>query len=173
MGVTVAGGLASARLLGEFMQPGGESPINEAILRYLPLIVGLAGNVGVQTSTILVRGFATGEVEREREAEVFTSEVAVGALIGALCGLVTYLFAAWLEGSTGQGAALGFSVGAAVFVAVTWASALGGAVPMICRRMDIDPAVVAGPFLITLSDISGVAIYMVVAELMLSGLSTF
>jgi magnesium transporter len=87
--------------------------------------------------------------------------------------LVTYFFAAWLEGSTGQGAALGFSVGAAVFVAVTWASALGGAVPMICRRMEIDPAVVAGPFLITLSDISGVAIYMVVAELMLSGLSTF
>ena len=170
MGVTVAGGLASAQLLGEFMGPGTESPINEAILRYLPLIVGLAGNVGVQTSTILVRGFATGEVEQDREAEVFRSEVAVGALIGALCGLVTFLFAAWLEGSLGQGTTLGLSVGTAVFVAVTWAAALGGAVPMMCRRMEIDPAVIAGPFLITLSDISGVAIYMVVADQMLSRL---
>jgi magnesium transporter len=170
MGVTVVGGLASARLLGMFMGPGTESPINEAILRYLPLIVGLAGNVGVQTSAILVRGFATGEVEREREAEVFVSEASVGTLIGALCGLVTFLFSAWLEGSTGQGVALGLSVGIAVFVAVTWAAALGGAVPMICRRMEIDPAVVAGPFLITLSDISGVAIYMVVADQLLNRL---
>jgi len=170
MGITVAGGLASAQILSAFLGPGTQSPINEAILRYLPLIVGLAGNVGVQTSTILVRGFATGEVERNREREVFVSEVAVGALIGLLCGVVTFLFAAWMEGSLEEGVAIGLSVGTAVVAAVTWAGALGGAVPMLCRRMDIDPAVVAGAFLISLSDISGVAIYMVVADQLLSTL---
>ncbi len=170
MGVTVVGGLLSARVLDAFLGGGGEGALNTAILRYLPLIVGLAGNVGVQTSTILVRGFATGEVSPEREAEVFMSEIKVGALIGVLCGFVTLCFAAGLEQAVGEPWILGLSVGVAVFAAVAWAAALGGMVPLACRRLDTDPAVVAGPFLITLSDISGVAIYMIVARQLLSHL---
>ena len=170
MGVTVAAGLLSARILNAFM--GGDSLQEDvdstgAVLRYLPLIVGLAGNVGVQSSTILVRAFATGEVERERDLSVLGSEVTVGTSIGIICGLVTIFFAAWMEGGAGMHWTLGFSVGVAVAAAVSWASLLGCVVPMGCRRLGIDPAIVAGPFLICLSDISGVGIYIVVASVLI------
>jgi len=168
MGVTVLGGLFTARILGAFLPMSGADADASAILRYLPIVIGLAGNVGIQSSTILVRGFATGEVEPGREAAVCTSEVSVGLLIGLVCGAATALFAAWMEG----GAAwlgdvppmlFGAAVGSAISIAVTWASALGCLVPIACRRSGIDPAIVAGPFLICLSDVSGSAIYIVVA----------
>ncbi|MDA1265244.1 MAG: magnesium transporter [Planctomycetota bacterium] len=163
MGVTVAGGLASAKLLDMVVPEDAGGGEFQAILRYLPLIVGLAGNVGVQSSTILVRAFATQEVERERELSVLGSEVAVGSSIGLICGALTFLVAGWIEGSWELGAA----VGIAIVAAVAWAALLGCVVPMGCRRLSIDPAVVAGPFLICLSDISGVSIYIVVASLLI------
>lgn len=160
MAVTVLGGLASAKLLAMAIPPGRAGGEFEVVLRYLPLIVGLAGNVGVQSSTILVRAFATQEVERGRELSVLGSEVAVGGIVGLLCGAVTFLIASQVEASW----ALGASVGLAIVVAVAWAALLGCMVPMGCRRLEIDPAVVAGPFLICLSDVSGVGIYILVAS---------
>jgi len=163
MGVTVAGGLASAKLLATVVPEGYAGGDFAAVLRYLPLIVGLAGNVGVQSSTILVRAFATHEVERDRELSVLGSEVAVGGVVGTVCGGLTFLVAGLLEGSW----SLGASVGVAIVAAVAWAALLGCVVPMGCRRLKIDPAVVAGPFLICLSDVSGVGIYIVVASLLI------
>ena len=163
MGVTVLGGLASAKLLSLVVPPGYAGGEFEAVLRYLPLIVGLAGNVGVQSSTILVRAFATQEVERDRELSVLGSEVAVGGLVGLACGAMTFPIAGLLEANWG----LGGAVGVAIVAAVAWAALLGCVVPMGCRRLDIDPAVVAGPFLICLSDVSGVGIYIVVASLLI------
>lgn len=165
MGFTVLAGLASAKILaivlGSSSETGGEN-IQEAILRYLPLIVGLAGNVGIQSSTIFVRGFATGEVEPDREWAVFGSEWTVGSIIGVLCGLATWIVAGLIEGSGPSG--LGLAVGVAVVAAVAWAAMLGGLVPIACRRMGIDPAIVAGPFLIAMSDVSGSVIYILVAR---------
>ena len=165
MGFTVLAGLASAKILaivlGSSSDGGGENT-QEAILRYLPLIVGLAGNVGIQSSTIFVRGFATGEVEPDREWSVFGSEWTVGSIIGVLCGLATWIVAGLIEGSGPSG--LGLAVGVAVVAAVAWAAMLGGLVPIACRRLGIDPAIVAGPFLIAMSDVSGSVIYILVAR---------
>lgn len=166
MGLTVLAGLGSAKLLA-VLGAGDGAHGEGAILRYLPLIIGLAGNVGIQSSTILVRGFATGEVERGRERAVLASEWCVGALIGLVCGLVTWLVAHQLESNAPDG--LGLAVGVAVTAAVAWAALLGGTIPLACRRLGIDPAIVAGPFLIALSDLSGSAIYIVVANQVLEG----
>jgi magnesium transporter len=160
MGLTVLGGVTTARIL-DLALPSGESSVE--VLRYLPIIIGLAGNVGIQSSTILVRAFATGEVLPEREGAVARAEILVGLLIGVFCGLATWGFAAQLE----DNAALGRAIGIAIVVAVTWAAALGGGVPIVCRRIGIDPAIVAGPFLITLSDVSGAAIFVGVARALL------
>jgi magnesium transporter len=164
--LTVLGGLFTAWIL-DLALPDGEAGGTVDILRYLPIIIGLAGNVGIQSSTILVRAFATGEVSPEREKSVLGSEVLVGFLIGLICGVTTMGIASLIESSTGNGLAFGAAVGAAISVAVTWASFLGCVVPIACRRMGIDPAIVAGPFLITLSDISGAAIFIGVATLTL------
>lgn len=167
MGFTVLAGLASANILAVALGSAKEGAApgegtEEAILRYLPLIVGLAGNVGVQSSTIFVRGFATGEVDPDREWSVFGSEWCVGGIVGILCGVLTWFVAGLTEGAGPPG--LSLAVGVAVVASVAWAAMLGGVVPIACRRLGIDPAIVAGPMLIALSDVSGCAIYIVVAQ---------
>ncbi|MHC4262810.1 MAG: magnesium transporter [Planctomycetota bacterium] len=169
MGLTVVGGLFTAKLL-ELAGAGGTGEFGTAdLLRYIPIILGLAGNVGIQSSTILVRGFATGEVDSERELSVVGSEVMTGATIGILCGLVTALFATFTEaGDSGLAWVFGIAIGVAIAIAVTWAAVLGCLVPLGCHRWGVDPAVVAGPFLITMSDVSGTAIFMVVAHMIVA-----
>ena len=160
--LTVVGGLVTASILDRALPASANTPGFD-ILRYVPIIIGLAGNVGIQSSTILVRAFATGEVSHDREAAVLKSEVLVGFLIGMICGLTTMGVASFLESDMPDPVQFGGAVGTAITVAVTWAAFLGCAVPMSCRRLGIDPAIVAGPFLITLSDISGAAIFVGVA----------
>jgi len=163
-GVTVLGGLLTAWILELVL---GEHLNGDAdLLRFIPIVIGLAGNVGIQSSTILVRGFATGEVEKDRELAVLRAEVTVGLLIGLICGAATTLISATVEGDT-MATAFAIAVGAAIAVAVTWAATLGCVVPLVCRRVGIDPAVVAGPFLITVSDISGTVLYLGVAHVLL------
>lgn len=168
MVLTVLGGLVTARVLDVALpSSGGSSGSIGDVLRYLPIIIGLAGNVGIQSSTILVRAFATGEVSRDREASVLVSEVLVGTIIGLLCGGATTVISAWLEAGPELAWLFGGAVGAAISVAVSWAAFLGCVVPLACKRVGIDPAVAAGPFLITLSDISGASIFVGVAHLVL------
>jgi magnesium transporter len=167
--LTVVGGLATAFILRLAMPGvGGESgSLNSDVLRYIPIIIGLAGNVGIQASTILVRAFATGEVTPDRESSVFVSEVLTGLLIGMICGVGTALISGTMESHLENNAVFGLTVGLSVSLAVAWASVLGSSIPMFCRRMGIDPAIVAGPFLITMSDISGIGIFMLSAHLLL------
>lgn len=161
--LTVAGGLLISWALAKVF-PSGETgePEGVDLLRYLPIIVGLSGNVGVQSSTILVRAFATGELTREDDSSVLRAETLVGFLIGIICGLAVMSVAALTE-SVPSPWHFGFAIGLAVSVAVTWASVLGCVVPIGCQRLGIDPAIVAGPFLITLSDISGTMIFVGIA----------
>ena len=124
-------------------------------------------NVGIQSSTILVRAFATGEVSQDREVSVLGSEVLVGLLIGTICGVTTMLVASYMEGNDAAAFTFGSAVGLAITIAVVWAAFLGCVVPIFCQRFGIDPAIVAGPFLITLSDISGAAIFVGTTSLLL------
>jgi magnesium transporter len=169
MGLTVIGGIATAQILDWAIRTiyGGASSQDVDLLRYVPIIVGLAGNVGIQSSTILVRGFATGEIPPERELSVVAGEVGVGMLVGLICGLTTAVVSAFLEADGSPAWAFGAALGVAIVVAVAWAAVLGCSVPLVCRRIGIDPAVVAGPFLIALSDISGATIFVAVAYLVL------
>jgi len=163
-GVTVIGGLLTAWILELVL--GDHLNGKTDLLRFIPIVIGLAGNVGIQSSTILVRGFATGEVEKDREFAVLRGEVMVGFLIGLICGTATTLITTTVESGTMR-PEFAIAVGAAIMVAVTWAALLGCVVPLVCRRIGIDPAVVAGPFLITVSDISGTVLYLGVAHVLL------
>jgi magnesium transporter len=160
--LTVLGGLASASILGFALPSSSGSSVR--VLTYIPLIIGLAGNVGIQSSTVLVRALATGEVAADRERAVLFSEVMVGTVIGVLCGVAAFFGALLIEGEF----RFALAVALAIFVAVTWASFLASMVTFLCTRMKIDPAVVAGPFLVTISDVSGSAIFISVAHVLLS-----
>lgn len=168
--LTVLGGIVTANIL-RLAMPASETGTDAGfgdILRYVPIVIGLAGNVGIQAATILVRAFATGEVTADREMSVLGKEVMTGFLMGVLCGGVTAVVASMLESDIDGSLAFGAAIGTAIVIAVTWSSVLGTTIPMVCRRLRVDPAIVAGPFMITLSDISGTAIYMLSAHLILS-----
>lgn len=162
MGITVLSGLLSAKILSVFLgvSEGNSSPSD--ILRYLPLIIGLAGNVGVQSSTVLVRAIALGELEGSRQRAMLRHETSVGLVVGLICGLVITAVVMWIE--PGQ---LGLAVGLATLIAIGFSAVLGTTIPVTCQRIGIDPAIVAGPFLICLSDIAGSVMFVWVAKSLL------
>ncbi len=134
-----------------------------AIVFFAPVIQALGGSVGVQSSTILVRGLATGELETGRISRLLLHEVTVGALIGIICGAIVGLVAGWWQGS----ASLGLVVAMAILTGVTASSLTGTMVPAICHKLGVDPAISAGPFVTGLNDIIGLGVYLGIATLVL------
>ena len=130
---------------------------------FIPVIMGMGGNIGTQTSTIVVRGLATGRLNiRDTWAVVF-KELAVGFILGAVYG-VTIGLVAQLQYST---AMLAVSVGLAVISSMVIAALVGSIVPMGFARINIDPAVATGPFVTTAIDIISVYFYFKIATTLL------
>ena len=130
---------------------------------FIPIIMGMGGNIGTQSSTIVVRGLATGQLEMKQIWQVVLKELTVGFLLGfvygALLGFVAHLrYDLWL---------LGVTVGLAVMSSMTIAAMVGSLVPMVFARINIDPAVATGPFVTTSIDILSVSFYFWIATLLL------
>lgn len=170
-GITVLGGLCSAWILGHALPSDRPSIGSADLLRYVPILIGLGANVGVQSSTILVRAFATGEIEPGRLPRVVGAELAVGAWTGLICGAATAAVAFASEGRDAAARTLATSVGLALCIGLCWAALVGCLVPIACRRLRVDPAIAAGPFLIMLSDVGCAALFMWVATSVKSGLA--
>jgi magnesium transporter len=124
---------------------------------FAPLIMGMGGNVGSQTSTIAVRSLATGRLStgQGRTRSFLGQQARVGVLLGLLCAPVAALGAYLLEGN----GTLATLVGVALFVAISLASLNGSLVPLVFERFGVDPAVASGPMVTTLSDIIGLTVY--------------
>ncbi len=135
------------------------------LLYFIPLIGGMAGNVGTQSSTIMVRGFATGEVDPRRPMRVLRGELVLAVLIGLLAGVLVGILAglAFTEEPM-----LGWIVGVALFCSVIVAAFAGTLIPFACHAIHVDPAYAGGPFLLTLNDLSAFVIYFTVALLLLN-----
>lgn len=133
-----------------------------AIVFFTPLILSLCGSLGVQSSTILVRGLATGEVEPRRISRILVHEIAIGVLIGVICGgLVGVLAGFW------QQPHLGVAVGVAIPISTIFASLIGIVIPAMSHRLGIDPAITAGPLVTSITDIVPLTIYLSIATLVL------
>ena len=130
---------------------------------FIPLLIGTGGNVGAQSATVVIRGLATGEVKPRRALAVVLREAGIGALLGIVLGAVA-LGWAYAFGRNLQVAAVVSTTLVAISVMATLA---GGALPFIFRLLKIDPALVSAPFITTILDISGVAIYFGIAQIIL------
>jgi magnesium transporter len=130
---------------------------------FIPLVIATGGNVGAQSATVVIRGLATGEVNPRRAMAVVSREVGIGAIMGIALGMVAlglvYAYGRNLEAAAVVGMTL---VGISVM-----ATLVGGALPFIFRLLKIDPALVSAPFLTTVLDIFGVALYFGIARLIL------
>ena len=135
-----------------------EETFNMAILiGFIPVIMGMAGNIGSQTSTIAVRGLATGRLDYQegRIRHFLWQQFKVGVLLGMTCsvlvGAAAFVF--------GQNPLLALAVGMSLFLTVQIASLTGVLIPVVAHRMHFDPAVASGPLVTTANDVLGILIY--------------
>ena len=157
------GGIIAANIIGAFEH------MLESILvlaAFIPVIIGMGGNIGTQSSTIIVRGMATGRVEPGSEFKVLFKEIRVGLILGLLYGFLLGLFAKFKFMDADP--MLGFVVGLSICASMLLAVAVGSLIPLFLRKLDIDPAVATGPFVTTSIDILGVLLYFMIAGLLLN-----
>ena len=152
------GGIIAASLIGAF-----EHMLESIIVlaAFIPVIIGMGGNIGTQSSTIIVRGIATGRVDVGGELKLILKEMRVGLILGVLYGLLLGFFAdfSFEDAPSNLGIVVGLSICASMLLAAT----IGTVTPLILRKLDIDPAVATGPFVTTSIDILGVLFYFVIA----------
>jgi len=127
---------------------------------FVPIVQALGGNVGIQSSTLVVRGIATGEINHGRLRRVILSELAVGLTIGILFGLIVGFAAGAI-----QNPKLGAVVALAIVSGVLMSSFTGTVIPLLCNRCGVDPAITAGPFITALNDLICLTIYFSIASL--------
>lgn len=168
--VTLGGTYLAAMLIKWFETNSG---INNAhvenlwtlLLCFIPMIGGMAGNVGIQSSTVMVRGLATGEVYPSIFWKVLTKEVFIAAIIGLISGAIIGGILTAFPPVSGYYDAdnLGYVVSLALFGSIVCAAFLGTMMPFACLLINVDPAYASGPVLTTLNDLVGFAIYFSIA----------
>jgi len=154
------GGILAFFIIGRFE----ESLLKYAFLAaFIPVIMGMGGNIGTQSSTIVVRGLATGRLNIRDIWTVVFKELSIGLILGGVYGLLIGTVAELRYSSL----ALGISVGLGVISSMSVAALIGSLVPMGFARINIDPAVATGPFVTTSIDIISVFFYFKIATTLL------
>ncbi len=139
-----------------------------AAASFVPMIAAISGNAGLQTSAIVVSGFATGHLAALKLSQVFTREVRIALLVALACGILGGLICFAMlhlkpDQTDIQIARLVPAFAAAMFCAIMVATTLGLTLPFLFRKIGIDPAISSGPLVTTANDSISVAIYMTLA----------
>lgn len=137
-----------------------------ALAWFIPLLIGTGGNAGSQTTTTITRALALGEVRLNHVLKVMGREMWTGILLGLLVGMVGVANAFLWSGtlSTAQRIELALTVGLAQVAIVTMATTVGAMLPLLAKRLNIDPAVMSAPFITTLIDAAGLLLYFWIAK---------
>ena len=134
---------------------------------FIPVIMGMGGNIGTQSSTIVVRGIATGRIDIRDFSQVVSKELAVGTILGIIYGVLIGIVAKLTFLSEPFSWALAGAVGLAILSSMSVAALVGSMVPLMLHRLNIDPAVATGPFVTTSIDIVSVYCYFMIARFLL------
>ncbi|RLE14109.1 magnesium transporter [Candidatus Aerophobetes bacterium] len=126
-----------------------------ALAFYIPVLMDTAGNAGTQAAMAVVRGLAIGEVKIKNIWAVVKREILIGGLLGIPLGALVLLRALLLQKSSLLGICVAFSM----LITIIIATSVGSLLPLICKRLKLDPAVVSGPLITTILDIFSLIIY--------------
>lgn len=137
-----------------------------ALAWFIPLLIGTGGNAGSQTTTTITRALALGEVRLNHVLKVMGREMWTGILLGLLIGMVGVANAFLWSGtlSTAQRIELALTIGLAQVAIITMATTVGAMLPLLAKRLNIDPAVMSAPFITTLIDAAGLLLYFWIAK---------
>jgi magnesium transporter len=153
------GGVGAAAIMGGF-----EDVLNNhaILLLFTPLIAAMAGNVGVQSSAIIVQGLANDDVKGSIGKRLI-KEMLLAMLNGAALSIVLFFFILGWKGTIDYG----LSISVSLFVVIIVAGIIGTFIPLFLHKRGIDPAIATGPFITTSNDIFGILIYLWIAKLIL------
>lgn len=154
---TLVGGLLTGYLLWLFKVALADAIV---LITFVPVIMALGGSVAIQSTTITVRGLATGAIDLQRLGRTVYKETRVGLLMALACGLTLGLAAEiWHRNPV-----LGLTVGIAMAGVILVASLMGTLIPVLFQKLGLDPAVSSGPFVTIANDISGILIYLSISS---------
>ncbi len=161
--VTIFGGMFSAFVISRF-----ETALaaDQAIALFMPLLAGMGGNVGTQSSTLTVRNIAVNQIEARGVLKTLVHEIGVGFTVGLVCSLIVAAMSFAMKGRL----MLSVIVGVAMWANILTAATIGTIVPLTFKRIGVDPAVASAPFITTTIDITGLSIYFTLATLMMQHL---
>lgn len=157
--IGMVGGIANSWILGGFES---NFAINPKMALFIPLIGGTGGNVGIQSSAIVVQGLANNTFKENKSILQIFKESAVSLINASIISLVVFIYNFFTLGDHSITA----SVSLSLFSIVIFASFFGTVVPLILNRLKIDPALATGPFITITNDIIGMMIYMTIASIL-------
>lgn len=135
-----------------------------ALAAFIPLLIGTGGNVGAQSSTVVIRGLNTDEISKSQALRVIRREAAAGILLGLMLGIVVLVWAYFLQ----RNLTVAIAVGVSLVAISVLASIAGSTLPIIFQSIRLDPALMSAPFITTAVDVLGVLIYLNVARFILN-----
>lgn len=157
--IGLGGGIGGAYVIGAF-----DIENNPELALFIPLIAAMGGNVGVQSSAIVVQGLASANVNMGNLATRLLKELSVGLVNGLICSAIIFLASVLL----GFGWTLSTTVSASLLCVIVFAALFGAFVPLMLDKRNIDPALATGPFITTANDIMGLIIYFSLGSLIAS-----
>lgn len=159
--IALFGGVVCAFILGGFEYELAEYTY---LAFYLPVIMTMGGNIGNQSSTLIVRGIATGHLDSSRVFRVIGKEVRVAVLMGMVCGILVAAFSSAFAAHKGDPMVVGVIVGASMTISMTVAGLFASIVPLTFSKLGIDPAVASGPFITMSNDALGIVVYFSITQ---------
>ena len=153
--IGLTGGILGAYVLGGFEDKISEFPV---MASFIPLILAMGGNVGVQSSAIIVQSLANNSLEIETIAKKLIKELLVALVNGVICSLIALVFCLFTENDP----LLSLTIGVALISVFLYAGLFGTFIPLILNRYKIDPALATGPFITTTNDVIGLLLYFLI-----------
>jgi magnesium transporter len=156
--IGLLGGILGAQVISMFED---SLKIDPKIALFFPLIAAMGGNVGVQSSSIVVQGIAANIIDLTSTARKLIKEISValinGIILSGLCLIYNIVFKSSFE--------LTITVSSALLAVILFASVFGTFVPLVLNKLKIDPALATGPFITTINDVMGLLIYLGIGRL--------
>ena len=159
--ITIFGGLLSASVIDYH---AGVIDANTTLALFMPILAGMGGNVGTQSSTITVRTIALNNIYGKDVLRTILHEMLVGFFVGLFCSVIAAFASYFLKGEY----LIALIVGVSMWVNMLTAATFGTIIPLAFKKLGIDPAVASAPFITTTIDVIGLSIYFTLATIMIT-----
>ncbi len=157
--IGLLGGVIVAAVISRFE---GQIKLHPEMAFFIPLIAAMAGNVGIQSSAIIVQGIASNSLGLESTFRKLIKELLVALLNGLMLSGLLFLYNFFIS----KNLALTFTVSFSLFVVIIFAALFGTLIPLLLNRLKVDPALATGPFITTMNDIMGLFIYFLMGRIL-------